>query len=278
MSSKEPRKLSIAVEPRPCLKVTGGKRKLVPEILKVLPPSFNTYHEPFAGGMALFFALQPKKAVLSDLNDKLINVYKVIRDDVEALVKKLKRYRNESEFYYKVRARNFDVGTPVERAADYIYVNKVCFNGLFRENLSGQFNVPFGKYDNPTICDEVNLRLVSQALKSVTLLHASFAKRMLTPKAGDLVYADPPYLPISKTSNFTTFLAGGFGKEDQIKLRDLALDLKKRKVHVVLSHSNADYIRGLYSSPYFTITEVQAARAVNSDGAGRGKITELLIY
>jgi DNA adenine methylase len=267
---------------QPFVKVTGGKRKLVPEILQVLPLTFGTYHEPFLGGGALFFALKPEKAILSDLNGKLINVYKVIRNDVDSLIRHLKKYKNSEKFYYKIRARNFDVGTPVERAADYIYCNRTGFNGMFRENRDGQFNIPFGSYANPTICDEVNLRNVSRALKGVTILHESFMKLTdrgaKSPKADDLVYFDPPYEPISETSSFVGFTKAGFGREDQIKLRDLALTLKRKGVHVVLSHSSADYIRGLYSSPEFTITEVQAARAVNSDGAGRGKITELLIY
>jgi DNA adenine methylase len=271
-----------ALLPKPVVKITGGKRKLIPEIRAVMPPKFDVYHEPFFGGGALYFDLLPEKAVLSDLNSKLITMYKALKDDVEAVIKRLKRYKNTPEFYYRIRKKNFDVGDNVERAADYIYMNKCGYNGMFRENKDGQFNIPYGKYDNPNFCDEINLRNVSHALKGVPVLCEDFMYRLnkgvRAPKKGDFCYIDPPYAPLSKTSNFTGFIAAGFGDNNQKDLRDAALKLKKKGVHVVLSNSNADLIRELYTRPEFTITEVQAARNVNSDGGGRGKITELLIY
>ena len=267
---------------KPFVKVSGGKRKLVPLIKEVMPNKFGSYHEPFVGGGALFFNLQPKKAFLSDLNAKLINVYLALREDVEQVVKKLKKLQYDPRVFQKVREHNFERGDMFQQAADYIYANKSCFNGIYRVNQSGQFNVPFGRYTNPTICDEEGLYNAGKALQGVTIRWEPFEKVLGRAKKGDFVYFDPPYAPISATSDFTSFTKQGFGSDDQVKLRDVALELKKRGVHVVLSNSNASLIRDLYcrgaNRKNFLVREIKAARSINSDGEKRGDVTELLIY
>jgi DNA adenine methylase len=250
----------------------------------MMPPRFGAYHEPFAGGAALFFAMQPKSAFLSDVNRELMNVYNVVRDSVETLIGYLegddlcKDYENTREHFNHVRERNFREGSAVLRAADYIYINRTCFNGLYRVNKSGQFNVPFGKYANPTICDADNLRAASQALQGVTLNAVGYNIATSDMKAGDFCYCDPPYEPVSETSSFTGYQPGSFTTEDQLRLSKVALALKQRGVHVLLSNSSAPIIYQLYPKPDWTIREIQARRNINSDGDKRGNVTELLIY
>jgi len=265
------------IKPRSPIKCVGGKRRLVPAIRELLPASFGTYYEPFVGGGALFFDLLPERATLVDLNLKLITVYRELRDDVDAVVAHLRTLENTRECFDRIRARNFERGTYPERAAEYVFCNKVGFNGLYRENRAGQFNTPFGRYDNPTICDEENLRGVSAALRGTILLHDDYHCVERTALADDLVYLDPPYAPVSKTSNFTGYTRFGFTDEDQSNLRDLALRLKRRGVRVVLSNSDAPVIRDLYAGPDWTVREISAARAINSDAEKRGCVTELLI-
>lgn len=269
----------------PFLKVTGGKRKLVPQIRALMPRAFKTYREPFLGGGALFFALRDEfvsfPAVLGDLNEKLITTYKVVRDDVEELINRLHWHKAKhkvggKDHFLEIRQRNFSMSFPEVRAAEYIYINKTCFNGMYRENKSGQFNVPFGKYENPNICDEATLRAASTALQGTVLQAKSFENVLKTATRGDFVFFDSPYAPISATSNFTDFISEGFGRKDQIKLRDVAVELRKRGVSCVLSNSNAPLVLDLYKD--FKIVEVEAARAINSKGAKRGKIVELLIH
>ncbi len=263
----------------PLLKCVGGKRKLVPELLKRLPklgPS-AAYFEPFVGGGALFFALQPKKAYLGDANEQLMNVYTVLRDDVEGLIRELKkkRYANTSEAYYKVRETIF-TGTALRNAAEFCYVNRTAFNGVFRTNKSGVFNVPFGKYTNPTICNEDNFRACSRALRNVHFSIGDFTTTMKSARKGDVAYFDPPYWPVSKTANFTSYTSDGFDANDQVRLRDEAMRLKTLGVFVLLSNADAPPVRALYKG--FRMDRVQMARAINSDGEGRGKVGELLIY
>jgi DNA adenine methylase len=266
------------VTARPFVKTVGGKRKLVPAIRELVPPSFNCYFEPFVGGGALFFDLLPERATLVDLNLKLIVVYRELRDHPEAVIAHLRTLENTRECFDRIRARNFDRGTLSERAAEYIFCNKVGFNGLYRENRSGQFNTPFGRYDNPTICDEENLRAVSAALQGVFLWSVDFHGVEQHVHEDDLVYFDPPYAPVSKTSNFVGYTRFSFTDEDQKNLRDLALRLKRdRGAHVILSNSCAPIIRELYAGPDWTVREVSAARSINSDAEKRGAVTELLI-
>jgi DNA adenine methylase len=263
----------------PFLRWAGGKRKLVPQIQALLPKRYGTYHEPFLGGGALFFALQPQRARLNDINAPLMTTYRTVRDDVEGLIKLLRRYSRNEEEFLRVRKFNFGRGSAARKAADFIYVNKCCFNGLYRVNQSGRFNVPFDgtKTDRNVICDAELLRAVSAALQNARFSRAPFDSTTVTARIskGDLVYFDPPYHPLTKTSNFTAFHQNGFDGEDQRRLRDVALELKKRGAFVVISNSNAQLIRELYA--HFKIEEVMAARSINSDAEGRGKIKELLI-
>jgi len=267
------------VNPRPLVKWCGGKTRLVPQIMEMVPPRFGRYHEPFLGGGALFFAVRPKNAFLGDVNRKLIETYCTVRDDVEGVIRFLQFYRYERTVYNMTRARNFEAGPPTQRAAEFIYCNKCGFNGLHRVNSKGQFNVPFGRYPkdhNP--CDADNLRAASLALRDATIKCHPYNVACEDMQPGDFAYFDPPYEPLSATSSFTKFTADGFTSEDQRRLAAVALELKKRGVFVVLSNSAAPLIRELYQSPHWTIREIQASRSINSKGDGRAKITELLIY
>jgi len=264
--------------PKPPVKWAGGKRKIVPLIQELMPKHYATLHEPFVGGASLFFELMPKHARLADINKKLILMYITIRDDVDAVIRALRPLRYNKKTYYRIRERNFEFGPPAQRAAEFIYCNKAGFNGMYRENLDGQFNIPFGRKKNPTICDEANLRAVSHALKGVLLVAEPFERTLVRAKKGDFVYFDPPYAPISATSDFTGFSKEGFKGEDQKRLRDVALELKKRGVVVVISNSSAPIIRELYGRREFKIKEIKAARSINSVADRRGPVTELLIY
>lgn len=262
--------------PKPFIKWVGGKRQLLPELRARMPADFGHYFEPFIGGGALFFDLGPLCATLSDVNERLVRTYRGVRDDVEKVIGLLQGYPHDSAFFYEIRAVDIDVRTDAEVAAWVIYLTKVCFNGLYRVNKSGGFNSPFGSYKNPTICDADTLRACSTALKPAELLVSDFATTVATAQAGDLVYFDPPYAPLSATSNFTSYTAGGFGPTEQRRLRDLALELKQRGVHVLLSNSSAPLIRDLYAEG-FQVSEVGARRAINSKATGRGQVKELLI-
>ena len=272
----------------PFVKIAGGKRKLLPLLREHVPGGFYrphfettaTYFEPFVGGGALFFDLEYPRCVLGDTCTPLMTAYQTIRDSVAAVITHLSALSglNDKESYYAIRERNFDVGEPAERAAEFLYANHVCFNGLFRVNKSGRFNVPFGDNPKATICDEDNLRAVSRRLQDVELRQVDFADTTTDARRGDFAYFDPPYAPVSATSNFTGYSSGGFTDKDQERLRDLALDLKARGVHVVLSNSSAPLVRDLYADPaQFTIHEVRAARSINSKGSKRGDVTELII-
>ncbi len=265
------------VPAKPFLKWVGGKRQLLSELLKHVPEEFNAYHEPFLGGAALFYALEPDSAVLSDLNDRLLRTYKSVRDEPMAVIALLETYPYDKEFYLRLRAVDIDNRSDAEVAAWMLYVTKTGFNGLYRVNKSGGFNVPFGRYKNPTICDAGRLMACSDALQNVTLAHGDFMGVEERAKPGDFVYFDPPYVPLNATSSFTSYTRDGFTIDDQIRLRDLALRLKENGVHVLLSNSSAEVIRELYS-PKFNVKEVMASRAINSKASGRGKVAELLMW
>jgi DNA adenine methylase len=277
----------IASRPKPFVKWVGGKRQLVKQFreLGYYPPkNFNatkaTYHEPFVGGGAVFFDLLPKKAFLSDMNYELVATYKVIRDDVESLIKALKKQKHDKELFLKVRAKKVDKLTDLQIATRFIYLNRTCFNGMYRVNSRGEFNVPFGKYDNPLICDEDNLRKVSKALQGIEINHEDYKYVLKRAKKGDFVYLDPPYHPISKTASFTSYTAGGFGEKEQIELRDTFLKLHKKGCYVMLSNSDAEFINRIYSEirkEGVKINKVQAGRAINSKGSARGKVLEVLV-
>ncbi|MCX7838440.1 MAG: DNA adenine methylase [Anaerolineae bacterium] len=267
--------------PRPFLKWAGGKTQLVDELLQHMPAYFINYHEPFVGGGAFFFKLyragKIHHATISDINAELIDTYIAIRDHVSDVIRLLGSFPHDKDFYYRLRAQNpFELDLP-QRAARMIYLNKTGYNGLYRVNRQGQFNVPFGRYKSPQYCDKENLYAVSQALRHIKIICAPFETVLERAQPGDLVYFDPPYVPLSPTSNFTSYHANGFSVEDQKRLRDVCIELTKQNVNVMVSNSNVSTIRALYTSSQFIIDEVQANRAINCNGERRGKLTELII-
>ena len=270
---------------KPFLKWVGGKRQLLSEIEKRLPPSYSgRYFEPFVGGGALFFHLTnspthaPKKAFLADTNQRLIRAYKGVRDDVEKVLRSLKNRGKTEEDYYRTRDEDIDARkSDAEVAAWLIYLNKTGYNGLYRVNSKNRFNVPFGRYEKPAFYDPETLRRCSDALADADIRLEDFEKAAAKAKRNDFVYFDPPYVPLSATSSFASYTKGGFGLEEQRRLRDLARSLKKQGVHVLLSNSSAPEVFDLYATG-FTITPVQATRVVNSKASRRGAVTEVLIY
>jgi DNA adenine methylase len=261
---------------RPFLKWAGGKRQLLPSLRRLAPRDASTYFEPFVGGGALFFALQPKRAVLADVNERLIRTYKGVKNHVEEVIRQLEGFPYEPEFFYGFRQVDIDAGTDADVAAWFIYLNRTGFNGLYRVNRDNRFNVPFGRYVNPTICDKDTLRACSAALARAELLVADFASVVKEAAQGDFVYFDPPYAPLSATSSFTSYTSRGFDHEEQKRLCATVRKLKERRVQVLLSNSSAPSIRELYADG-FDVTEVSATRLVNSKASARGAIVELLI-
>ena len=261
----------------PFLKWAGGKQRLLPQYEPFFPPknSVSRYFEPFIGSAAVFFHQQYPRAHLSDQNGRLIETYEMVRDDVDGVIAALKPHRNEADYYYAVRAHEPE--TAVERAARLIYLNKTCYNGLYRENRQGQFNVPFGRYRNPKICDEARLRQASAALQTAVLRVADFADATTAAAAGDFVYFDPPYAPLSPSSSFTGYHRAGFGLADQERLAQTVARLTDKGIRVMLSNSSADLVYQLYGRAGYHIIEIQARRNINSDAARRGPVKELLI-
>ncbi len=271
---------------KPFLKWAGGKRQLLPEIKKIIPSNYTKYYEPFVGAGSVLFSIQPKKAVINDTNRELINCYRTIKENPEELLELCQQHkkRHSKEHYYKLRAKDrrndFKLLSSVERAARIIYLNKTCFNGLFRVNSRGQFNVPYGKYSNPCIADPSVIRAVSAYLNdaSVTILEGDFDRAVARARKGAFIYFDPPYHPISDTSSFTGYSINGFGEAEQTRLRDTCNKLSDRGCQVLVSNSNADFIRDLYDDPRYEIVEIKAGRSINAVGSKRGKISEVLIY
>jgi DNA adenine methylase len=262
--------------PRPFVKWAGGKRQLMHELLPEVPAQRGTYHEPFIGGGALFFKLQPQRAVLTDMNLRLVRTYRAVRDDVQALIAALEQCPNDKDFFLQMRARDIDKASDVEVATWFIFLNKTGFNGLYRVNQKGGFNVPFASYKNPRICDKDNLLATSKALQGVEILNTDFRSVAQRAEAGDFVYFDPPYVPVSTTASFTSYTRDGFSMVDQAALRDIALGLKQRDVSVLLSNSSVPEVHELYSEG-FVVRVVQASRAINSNAKKRGKVAEVLI-
>jgi len=267
----------------PFMKWVGGKRQLMPSIVENLPKNIKEYKyiEPFIGGVAVFFNLQPKNAIINDYNDELINVYIAIRDHLDELISDLKKHKNESEYFYKIRGldrtQDFKNLSPVERASRVIYLNKTCFNGLYRVNNAGEFNAPFGRYKNPNIVNEPTLKAVNKYLNTNNIIIKSgdYAEALKEANERTFVYLDPPYHPISENSNFTGYIQGGWNIFDQIRLREVCDELNARGVKFLLSNSSAPIIKDQYRN--YTISTVKANRAINSDGTNRGEIDELLI-
>lgn len=255
----------------------------MPSIVACLPCDIKScrYVEPFVGGGAVLFHLQPQKAIVNDLNAELINAYRVVRDRVDDLIACLKKHENSAEYFYKIRnvdrTEDYRKLSDVERASRIIYLNKTCFNGLYRVNSAGEFNSPFGNYKNPGIANEPTLRAVSKYLNAnaVELMSEDYEAVLGKLEPRSFVYLDPPYHPIAAGSNFTGYVQGGWGASDQIRLREACDRLNDKGVKFLLSSSSADFIREQYRR--YRISVVKASRAVNSDGANRGEIDELLI-
>jgi DNA adenine methylase len=265
------------VKARPFIKWAGGKSQLLPKISDLLPPKsqIGRYFEPFLGGGAVFFHLQHPKSFLSDTNQELVELYEIVKNNVEELIKALKVHKNEHDYFYEIRAQDSSKLSAIKRAARFIYLNKTCFNGLYRVNSKGGFNVPFGRYKNPAICDAEGLRASSMALKNAKITHGDFQSILAKAKPTDFIYFDPPYQPLNKTSSFTSYTSGKFGEDEQKKLANIYKELAERGCFVMLSNSDTPLIRELYKD--FYIYEIQASRAINSNAKGRGKITELLV-
>ena len=275
----------INAKPKPFVKWVGGKRQLLRQFreLGLYPPEdfnpiTNSYYEPFVGGGAVFFDLLPKNAELSDLNNELVTTYNVIKNNVDELIQSLQKHIYDKEYYLKVRAKKIEDLSYVEVASRFIFLNRTGFNGLYRVNKSGQFNVPFGRYNNPVICDEDNLRRVSNALQDVTITHQDYKHVLKTAKSGDFIYLDPPYYPINATSSFTSYTAEGFLEKEQTELRDTFVKLHEKGCFVMLSNSDTPFINELYYGiDGIIINKITAGRSINSKGSGRGKITEVLV-
>ncbi len=265
---------------KPIVKAVGGKTRLLDELVARVPSTYGCYYEPFVGGGALFFHLAPKRAVISDMNRDLIVVYTAVRDDVEGVISKLERHRvqHNKGYYYEMREwwnRSRQCWTPAARAAMYLYLNRSCFNGLWRVNSDGQFNVPMGTYARLSLPSPELLRKAHQTLTDVTILHEDFRCVAERAQRGDFIYLDPPYVPLSTTSNFTTYTADGFTLDDHRELAATARSLVGRGVHVMLSNSDVPFVRDLYKG--FTINTVRCNRAINSKAGGRGGVDEVII-
>lgn len=268
----------------PILKWVGGKRQLLSEIIPLIDESCDNYVEPFIGGGAVLFRLQPKKAIINDYNTELINVYRTVRDDLDGLVALLKKHEkyNSSDYYYEVRALDrtpdFDKMSNSEKAARIIYLNKTCYNGLYRVNSLGQFNSPYGKYKNPNIVNEVVLRAISKYLNGneISIRSGDYKDVLNDIEKNSFVYLDPPYMPISSSSSFTGYTEGGFGYDKQVELKEECDKLNSKGVHFLQSNSDCEEIRELYKD--YRIKVVKAKRAINSDAKKRGQINEVLIY
>ena len=266
----------------PLLKWVGGKRQLLSDILPMVDNKCSTYVEPFIGGGAVLFALQPKNAIINDINSELIGVYRAIKDDVEALLKRLAQFENTKECFYEVRgwdrnAEFYDQLTDIDKAARVIFLNKTCYNGLYRVNSAGECNTPFGRYKNPNIVNESTLRAVHEYFNTsdVTILNTSYSEAVQGLPEDSFVYLDPPYDPISVTASFTGYNAGGFSRKDQIALRDCCRQLDAAGIKFMLSNSATEFIQDIYSD--FNITIVPAKRAINSVGSKRGCVDEVVV-
>ena len=268
----------------PLLKWVGGKRQLLSDIIPMIDNKCSTYVEPFIGGGAVLFSMQPKKAIINDYNHELINVYKVVRDNLDELLELLYIHQanNSSEYYYEVRA--WDRGdylnkmSSIEKAARIIYLNKTCYNGLYRVNSAGQFNSPYGRYKNPNIVNEAVLKAVSNYFKNndIDIRNGDYRDTLINLDKRSFVYLDPPYMPISSSSSFTGYTEGGFGYNRQVELKEECDKLTQQGIRFVQSNSDCDEIRELYKE--YKIKTVKAKRRINSVAKKRGEINEVLIY
>jgi DNA adenine methylase len=264
---------------RPFIKWVGGKSQLLPELLKRIPHFTGCYREPFLGGAALYFALKPRRSVLSDINAELINVFQVVQSQVEELIIDLAQHRYEKEYFYRIRevdrTPEYKDWSAVARASRLIYLNKSCFNGLYRVSAQGYFNTPFGRYTNPTILNADNLRECSAVLQGSEIVQASFLDFEQSVTKDDFVYFDPPYVPLSQTANFTSYADQGFGLKRQEELYQLCVRLNQKGVRFMLSNSSAPFVLERYQE--FNMMRVRATRAINSKAALRGAIDEVIV-
>jgi DNA adenine methylase len=263
------------------IKWAGGKKQLLEQFKEFFPKKIEQYFEPFVGGGSVaFFLLQGhpeiKKIYLSDINEELITTYNAVKNNIDELIKLLKEYKlkHDKEFYYKIRGLDVKKLTPVQIATRFIYLNRTCFNGLYRVNSNGGFNVPIGSYKNPNICNEEELREISEMLQKDDIKVASFDKAVDEAKSGDFIYFDPPYYPLNKSS-FTKYAKSDFLEKEQEKLAEVFRELDKKGCKVMLSNSDSEFIKDLYKD--FNIHFVQATRMINCDASKRGKINEVVI-
>ena len=266
----------------PVLKWAGGKRQLLPTLRSLLPQEIDVYCEPFVGGGALFFDLQPKMAFINDVNEDLIRCYAVIRSDPEALIAALRQFKNREDDYYAVRnwdrdKQKYAALSDVEKAARILYLNKTCYNGLFRVNRAGEFNAPFGNYRNPGIVNATVIRAVSAYFNvaHIRLSSTDYHEVLNALPEGAFVYLDPPYDPVSASANFTGYSRDGFTRADQLSLRSACDSLTARGVRFMLSNSATPFILQQYAT--YAITIVHARRAINADPAKRGEIAEVVV-
>lgn len=279
MKIKEIKKVTL----QPFTKWTGGKRQLLPVIRESMPKTYNRYFEPFVGGGALFFDLAPKDAVINDFNAELINCYQQIKDNPQELIEILKVHQeyNSKEYYLDLRSADrderIDMMSEVQRAARILYMLRVNFNGLYRVNSKNQFNVPYGRYKNPKIVDEELISAISVYLNNnqLEIKVGDFEKAIVDVRTGDFVYFDPPYIPLSETSAFTSYTHEGFSFADQVRLRDVFKRLSDTGAYVMLSNSSSALVEELYKD--FNIHYVEATRTNGAKSSSRGKISEIIV-
>lgn len=273
----------MAIQIPKFVKWAGGKGQLLEQFKPLFPKKFTRYVEPFVGSGAVFFYIiqkfKPNEVIISDINEELINAYEIVRDDVENLIAELKMHKKKhmekgKSYYLKVRALNPNDLSKLQRAARFIYLNKTCFNGLYRVNSKGKFNVPMGSYKNPDVVQSERLRLVSSLLKDVTIKVMSFEKVLNLAKKGDFVYFDPPYYPLNRNS-FTTYTKDNFLENEQKLLAQIFNKLDKKGCSVMLSNSDTDFIKDLY--PGYNVNLVRATRMINCNKDKRGPINEVVI-
>ncbi len=267
----------------PIVKWVGGKRQLLGDIESVIPKKFTTYVEPFVGGGALLFHIQPKKAIINDFNEELINIYEVVKNQPNELIEILEEHErlNSEDYFYYVRAldrkENYNEISQNERAARIIYLNKTCYNGLFRVNQAGQFNSPYGRYKNPNIVNTPTVLAMSKYFNSnnVKIMSGDYRNALKNLKKGSFVYFDPPYMPVSSSAYFTGYTENGFDKQQQIELKKECDKLTSKGIKFLLSNSDHPFIRELYRD--YEIITVRAKRSINSNGNKRGEINEVLV-
>jgi DNA adenine methylase len=266
---------------KPMLKWAGGKSSLIPHIISLLPSDYRAraYHEPFFGGGAVFFKIKPLKGSINDINSRLVNFYRIVRDDPEGLIRWAQQFPYDRETFYQLREKyNKENLSQVEDAALTLYLNRTGFNGLYRVNSSGDFNVPFGKYKNPLIVDEKRIRIASSLFQNIDICEGDFTYILEKAEEGSITYFDPPYVPLNDTSNFTSYARNGFNWSDQLRLRDTCIELDRRGAFFILSNSYVkDLIKLYLENKNLRIYVAKVNRAINSNGSLRGPVKEILI-